>query len=1372
MPQDIPRVTSAPQKKSKPSRPRRSTSRPSASSQPVGVLAPKPKPTGVFVDARPRRQTVSTRAETRSKVRKAEERLPGTTAPVKRYPDLKEPTRKQAQTIVRGTREALKGMSVQERLRALESGDRTTRRQLGIASRANQRLERDDRVRTGLAIVRARPEAFGLTGQAAVEVRKPVKGRLPSPVRGALAHIGAEAARSHVPVRLKPRAKSGTKKGVALLGAAAIDLSKLNVGAAAGKAASGAATVATSSISAAAKPVADALRSTGAGSDENALKNFGKDVVHFPYDAVNSAVEVGAAAVDLTKGDPDRAKKLIGSLDDGVLGALAAGDVELAVKRMGEHPLYGGLEFTGLGSAVGKVAGAAGRSGALGGRVQEALATERANLRASRHGGVEEQRSYSRNAVVNLAQKAADELKRRRGLDPDVAGSTGKSERMLRRATNEEVAAAEDLRREAKTSTEREALEAVRGGRRRPAVSVEERSLRDLVGQAAEGRLGAQVELRDNVRAERQRLEGVWAAEHRSMDLGGRTVLRKQIGALKHFGEVLSGKHGPEATAALFERAGAVREIANRQTGRAVDLNMLTEGQADAARLRSFATVRLGARYDGSKAPTDAGVAAREAGVQAQRAARRLVVVADRGVRTAERRLGAARARGSAPAIAKAERAVKDAVAARSAARKQAADVRVPSPRQFRTGLVVEDGRGGTRKLALPEIRAAWEREHPGEPLPAFISHQGRGAAGSRFVNFSGMRGPQRTTVDAHRRTGEAARRGTGDVTERGVVDSLVHTAGAISAVENFDRIMARFGSKRHDGELFTPEEAELEIRARTEGLNARTPEVEWGAYSVAPQRYGAERIAEIGQSIDAAPGSSPSGLVPDALRALKGDEDPGRRNVILLPKAVAETIMKHQSPTTSDLARGAQAFTNVFRGTVLPTSTKWLFGNAAEMALRLALQHGPMAIADVAHGRRLMKALEEADSPIAAQLRVMTQGGQHFGSATRLSVYRDASMFKDPVTKQIAQIAHGIRQGELQGMTSRDLRALGRVGPKAVFDGYKMFSDRVIQLNKALEQQGQAAVVGKLARREAQEMTRSWAKSLLLQGKTFDALVNSDRVNSVEWAAKAAREIDKTLGKYSRFSPQMRRLVQTMAPFLPWYLNAARFVYWTLPKENPVKAALLARVEATFDEEMQQQADALPPGDLGANPRRGDGGIVPVSRYTPFGAFTSFGRDYESVLQESVSPILPQFSTPFTIAVFGENFAHRALKKQDGSDVSQGDRAAMAAYSLFESAVPFMQIARRMQEHGETGFDDSTVFAPRTKPGTASGRSAADRIFNPVSPTYLAARSGTTSSRPPVASGPRDPLEDALDAALADDGPAPADQALEDALDAALATP
>jgi hypothetical protein len=221
-------------------------------------------------------------------------------------------------------------------------------------------------------------------------------------------------------------------------------------------------------------------------------------------------------------------------------------------------------------------------------------------------------------------------------------------------------------------------------------------------------------------------------------------------------------------------------------------------------------------------------------------------------------------------------------------------------------------------------------------------------------------------------------------------------------------------------------------------------------------------------------------------------------------------------------------------------------------------------------------------------------------------------------------------------------------------------------------------------------------------------------------------------LGKYQRFSPTMRRVTQNMAPFLPWYLNAARFVYHTLPARHPVKTAVLASVERTFQKDWAEQYRDTPPGDLMQAIRLKDGGYLPVGRFTPFGAF---GEVSTKGIAQLLDPILPQLSSAIRISAAGQNFAGRPLQLASGDAPDAGMKSALAVYSLLESFVPLVQIGRRLQERGETPFDDSTIWAPKTKQGTAyhggaSARAAANRVFNPLRPTYLQAPPNTTVAR------------------------------------------
>jgi hypothetical protein len=73
---------------------------------------------------------------------------------------------------------------------------------------------------------------------------------------------------------------------------------------------------------------------------------------------------------------------------------------------------------------------------------------------------------------------------------------------------------------------------------------------------------------------------------------------------------------------------------------------------------------------------------------------------------------------------------------------------------------------------------------------------------------------------------------------------------------------------------------------------------------------------------------------------------------------------------------------------------------------------------------------------------------------------------------------------------------------------------------------------------------------------------------------------------------------------------------------------------------------------------------------------------------------------------------------------------------------VPYLSNIRRLQEHGETAFADSTVLRPKSKPGTSHGMSAARRVLDPFRPTYLTAAGASEVEPSAGPAAPRTPRE------------------------------
>lgn len=1084
------------------------------------------------------------------------------------------------------------------------------------------------------------------------------------------------------------------------------------------------------------------------------VRNAGSDIANFPVNAVRGIYEGGAAAVDLAKkavertpqgrslgvhGSTDRAEALLSAMRHGALGELVTGHPSKALRAFEEHPFYSALDVTAAGGVLGRTAGAGMRAGLLGKAAQARAGLARDPLVLVPGTNQVRARGYSRNQIVKEVQLAAERAARRQGLDPNVARESIIPFRGRTHALNQEVdefaAQAEGMRRRGREEVAAEAKDV------RPSRFGHDR---DVVAAAAEGRLVVEkdgrlvepstpAEFRRALERERDRLQDVYRAERKSMSPRARRGNREQVKALdKAIGDPKTLRRFKEVFAAADEYKG----VADRLERDLIARKALDPEQATAAKLRAYAVAVMGARHDKTLRAPDAMAARHESARTAEASAResldsarskvrRLAARRDRLVGAQASRRGRRQHEGAGGAATKAERgklerATAELKAARTEARaadakwRQARRDRVKSnPKKYATGLVDKDGHRITTAQIEEHIRANAGR------TPAFLSHR-TDTAGARsfFVNWFGGR---KTTDAKGTRTGESTRQGSHAANFKALEEHVVRQQGVVDAIDTFDEFVARMGMSRPDGRPFTWDQA---VKA-AEDVEEATG-VPMVPVRAVPARYDAA-------SREAILHAQKSGSMPDWFDSLTERrmadalaEPTGKArqapNTVLVPASQLERFRKHQTSGTSVGGKLGHAITRAFRGTVLPFSTKWLTGNVAEAELRM-LMYGVRPIHDARMGRAIFREMRKLDEKAWRQADTRLRGGLLYGSGDRLNVHSAAEDFEGSVLETPAKVL---------AQTAR-LPVI-----KQTLGGLRAYQRAVFALNRGFERYAQSAAIGKLARGELQEFGKSWGRTLRIQEDAVRQVASGMLDTATQ--VRMARQLDEMLGKYGRYSPTTRRAIQTFAPFLPWYLNAAKFVYYTLPVKHPVKAALLATAERAFADEIQAQRESVPPGSLESGIPLKDGGILDVARYTPFGAFTNMPEGF-------VDPLLPQLSSAVLI-MQGRSFTGRDLQTQSGEPPSRGmfgKRTFMALYSALESAVPGIAIGRRLQEHGESPFDDSTIFAPKTKPGTGYGGSAVNRILNPVRPTYLGAPSASVSS------GRRGPptQEDRIDAAL-----------------------
>jgi hypothetical protein len=452
---------------------------------------------------------------------------------------------------------------------------------------------------------------------------------------------------------------------------------------------------------------------------------------------------------------------------------------------------------------------------------------------------------------------------------------------------------------------------------------------------------------------------------------------------------------------------------------------------------------------------------------------------------------------------------------------------------------------------------------------------------------------------------------------------------------------------------------------------------------------------------------------------------DTRARNIVLVPKAEFDRLEKHLRPA-GDIQRFFQGMNRAFRMAVLP-QPRWLAGNFIEpYFIRLPASGAGinvlgMAI-DIHAAVKVLRRMERSGDPAmraaAHEIRAQQLGGL-FVSGGRGQVRRTVGEALPPSAskaygRMVSRLPAVAQFGDL---THRVLHGL--FGP---LRGYFAF-------NRLIELGPQLAALGKSVREDVQAFTGSYFETLRMGEKAQEEAARGLMNTPTQQRVMAKQH--ELLGKYEGFSPVVRTLVQTAMPFIPWAASAARFVFWTMPAHHSALTDFLVKTEQVIGQDWNDQHADAPPGELQLAPRTPAGGYVDVARYTPYGiSGGAVAGDYQNIINE----IFPQLTG--TVQAFqGRDPFGRDLRVAPSPGNPQGipsggQKAGIAAYGLAEALIPYLATARRLEEHGETAFAGSTVFAPRTKPNTGHGMSGLRRTFDPFRPTYLT-KGGSGSSAP-----------------------------------------
>jgi hypothetical protein len=631
-------------------------------------------------------------------------------------------------------------------------------------------------------------------------------------------------------------------------------------------------------------------------------------------------------------------------------------------------------------------------------------------------------------------------------------------------------------------------------------------------------------------------------------------------------------------------------------------------------------------------------------------------------------------------------------------------------------------------------------RQHNRDPATVgFLPHRiDVGRQGDYYQQF---RPEARPNPKDEVKTGALYQRGSTSTSGQAVFDELAGKGTMAARTMSYDQLIQENGllspvvEKARNGEDLTNAEQRLldkyggymtgkEGHELADRLQRDTGEA-W----IPVRAFAAALKKEDREAVQAA--QSPAAAMETAQQGLLNSRfvdktDTGAHNVVLMPAQQIQRLADHLQPA-GELRKFAQLLNGPFRMAVL-SQPRWLTGNFLEpWVVRLPLSGSgailPGAYLDVRAAQKLLKTLDgggERQKRAAEQIRDTFLSGRYVGGKGA-SIRRTHTDFPGALGKSV-DFAHVVRNLPV-------LKQLGTIllaYPKSFF-----------AVNRVLIENPTAMMaLGKQFRDDIQSWSGSYSHTVLL-GQKAVAEAASGLVDTATQHRYAERYWE-LLGQYDGFNPQLKRMIQSYTPFLPWTLASMRFVYWTLPAHHTVAFTALVKAGQSVMPEWEAQHTGLPPGTLRYAQLAKDGGVRDLAHYTPFDISIQASEVGEKgvPLRQAVSPFMatlaPQFSG-LRSALEGRDPFGRELQYSGGKEPSLGEEAIAIGGPLAETFLPVIAQLRRLREGGGTAYANSSIFAPKVKPGTKH-QSALNRTLNPFRETYL---KGKRPSVPTVAPAP-----------------------------------
>lgn len=989
------------------------------------------------------------------------------------------------------------------------------------------------------------------------------------------------------------------------------------------------------------------------------------DFITFPAQAIPSVYQPVAGVVEAAQGNPKRLKEVGKSIseNDPVYNTVAAGveavkgnskaakeHLKKAEKAASEHPGLTAIEVAGVKGAVGRGVGSAMRSGALGKGAKAAASTKRAS-RVVPGTRIEEHRQYLRDVTKKAVQVAHEKSRRR------------KRDKLTKQAEAEVRAGNLDKARDLKQQAAR--IDPDRLTEREIKRQVDERvAVNEDIRRVNRGR----------VVKEAKKVLGVAKRENQAVSVVTQRIASATREDLQKFVNELEQE---------FPRLSNHRKRENKDLRRKIQA-VIDDPKADMGRLEEVAS-----HYENLTKPLQDklvryGLLNKD---QAERA--RLIPYAIRHMNAEHVQRKIVDAEGEVTSVSK--------IMARTEkypALKTATDDLAAARREYKAAKEADTGvevAGEALELAKKRLETAREEAHRDLTNEEIRAHmEGKGVKNPAFVSQASnintarsfnVRSERAVKASQGKRTGESTKAGTFDGSSDALVANAANAQGLVDAARGFRAIIKDTGY-REKGALRVFQSFGKAQEAAKNYLHDETGEPIPGRHELVPIRLNAlgapkEQLEALLEDVNMEH-SIKSQLLAEVEAAKTGKPTSGTGGWALVPRAALERLSEHLNRQGGSAgAKTAQLVNQAFRRTVLSTSTAWFAGNVIEGVGRAALARAGVGSYIFAH--RTLKRLEQINPNAYEEAVHRIIGGGHYSVATRGHIRRGAESFEG--------------EGRLYAGVATALGKFWRTpGPKQAAELWGAWTDLAFHtVNGRIESTIQTAMLGR-ALKNANIMDAKLART----GKkaVHEAALG---LTGTPDQIMFGRMVDQMYGRYSKFSPSMRHYLSLYTPFAAWAMNAAAFVYRTLPRDHPVASAVTASSEMATQEWREKMGldqfmgeGALPPFLQGQIPMKG-GAHFRLTRYTPFGAFSNFPESYASQVLPVASGVIA--------ALKGEDWKGKKLtvKGEDGKtrDANPIERLVFGALAFGQATIPIEYQAERLIQGGPGVLNPLRPMAP-----------------------------------------------------------------------------